>query len=414
MQTIEMWVKKNPYHTINVESNGNAYKHKKKDVLYAHYSMIDEYDVKIFPNLLFTNPTHLKIKKGESLYIPKKWWHWIKTTQKTFAVNYWFKNSIETQENPFIFKHTIDYDVNLLNDETVCVWNSTKIYSENCDSGRVEQKNFKDFYNCGENNKCVITLKDYPAGENNLHLKNKLRDYIKFPIDERLNTIHTYNYNLWFCSNEHDTGLHYDDEDGILTVVEGEKDVILFPPSDTQYLYPYESNYEWKNTSAKNFKYNTFTDNGKIDGVSSGKLLHVTCNEDVRVLRNITKSFYEYQDTNLVWGFKKSGDDYRWEVYHYAFDDEYAIRSWDIYKNAYDILDIIHYYYRLDDNDDKLPFWGYGKYKKNGVIYDESKIFVIDEYESFEKNYDEYMAKLGYESIATRFKDTILKKYNCL
>ena len=61
----------------------------------------------------------------------------------------------------------------------------------------------------------------------------------------------------------------------------------------------------------------------------------------------------------------------------------------------------------------KLPFWGYGKYKKNNVIYDESKIFVIDTYESFYKNYDEYMKKLYYNDIKADFKDIILKKYTC-
>ena len=50
----------------------------------------------------------------------------------------------------------------------------------------------------------------------------------------------------------------------------------------------------------------------------------------------------------------------------------------------------------------------------NNVLQDESKIFVVDEYESFCLNYDSYMNRLEYQSIKEKFKDIILYKYsNC-
>jgi len=371
--------------------------------------MIDQYDYSIFPNLQYANPIHFKLNKGQSLYIPRKWWHWIKTTQKTFAVNYWFENTKEIDHFPFIFDHSIDCDINLLNNEIVTVWNSEKNY----DDHRDYEEKFSDFYNSGKDNAYVVTLNSYPSGSNNFNIKQKFLPFINFPVDERLSFSHMYDYNLWISSNKHDTGLHYDDEDGILTVVEGEKDIILFPPSDSKYLYPYDVEYLWRSTPPTDFRYNTFGKRGNVNGINSGELLYTTCNNDIRVLSNISKLFYKYRDTNLIWGYKKNGNEYRWEIYYYTLNDEIRIRSWDIYPRKHDIGNEEHYYYKIDSKPPELPFWGYGKYKKQNLLYDESKMFVVDTYESFYKNYDDYMDRLGYNHIKLKFQDTILKKYDC-
>ena len=51
-------------------------------------------------------------------------------------------------------------------------------------------------------------------------------------------------------SNYTDTGLHYDDNDGILCCLSGTK--VIFPPSDTKYLYKFET-YDWMNHKAIEF-----------------------------------------------------------------------------------------------------------------------------------------------------------------
>jgi hypothetical protein len=370
--------------------------------------MIDTYNYFIFPKLIFTNPIYYRLKKGKSLYIPKNWWHWVKTTKKTFAINYWFNN--KNKQKPFILNHTINYDINLLNDENVCIWNSKK---NNDNKNNTYTQNFKKFYNSNLNDRYLITLDNYGAGEDNINIKNKLFDHVKFPINKKLIYDDNYTYNIWISSGTHDTGLHYDDEDGILTVISGEKDIILFPPSDTKYLYPYEVNYKWKNTDAYDFRYNSFSKFEKINGICSGELLYITCNNDIRVLSNISKLYEKFN--NLIWGFKKCNNEYRYEIYNYTLNDKIRITSWDLYPKSYDIGDEEHYYFKLDDSDTPvgLPFWGYGKYKKNNNIYDESKIFVIDSYESFYNKYDEYMDKLYYKSIKDIFRTIILEKYKC-
>jgi hypothetical protein len=395
-----------------MQKSSNEYRHKDSDSLYAHYSQIDSYDIQKYPDLALANPLHFTIQSGQSLYIPKNWWHWVKTTKRTFAVNFWFNNQVE--QNPFVFSHTIVYDLSQLNDERVSVWNSGKNVAAD---RQTSVYTFSDFYNSGLDDKCVITLRDYSPGKSNRIIKHKLADYICFPSDTRVVPTNSYDYNLWISSNKHDTGLHYDDEDGVLTVVEGEKEVILFPPSDSDYLYPFPVKHKWRKSPPLNFRYNTARNFGNTSGISSAELLDVTCNENKRVLSNISKLYETFSklsdSTPLVWGFKKGGDDYRWEIYRYTLHKEVRITSWDIHTDQNDILNDNHYYYKFDDEPATLPFWGYGKYKKDNTLLDESKIFVIDSYKSYRNNYDEYMNRLGYKSIKEVFKDTILEKYSC-
>ena len=56
-------------YTMAYESR-NKHKHKNTDSLYAHYSMIDDYNYDIFPKLRLASPIHFKLEKGQSLYIP--------------------------------------------------------------------------------------------------------------------------------------------------------------------------------------------------------------------------------------------------------------------------------------------------------------------------------------------------------
>lgn len=384
----------------------NLYKHKNTTSLYAHFSEIDKYNYFFFPKLLLTHPIKYTLKKGQSLYIPKQWWHWVKTSQKTFAVNYWFNNKIE--QKPFIFNHTIDFDINSLNEEIVQVWKS--------DENKVSfTQQFLEFYNSVMDNLYLITLDNYDVGDKNKNIKNKISKQITFPIDDRIQKNMNYDYNIWISSNKHDTGLHYDDQDGVLTVIDGEKDIILFPPSDSKYLYPYDNNYKWINTNnSLNFRYNSYKFFNKVKGVSSGELLYITCNNDKLVLCNISKLFYSV-NKNLIWGFKKYNDDYRWEIYNYTlYNEPVKISSYDIYQNQYNLGEEQHLYFKLHNEAQlNLPFWGYGKYVKNNIIYNESKIFVIDYFNQFNLNYDSYMIKLDYDEIKERFRKIILYKYSC-
>jgi hypothetical protein len=393
-------------------SSTNAARHRNSSSLYAHFSKIDAYNYFIFPRLLFAHPQKFILTPGQSIYMPKKWWHWVTATTKTFAINYWFNNKIHI-DRPFVITAPINTDIHIpsLHNETVTVWNSL--------TDEAAEHNFKQFYNSKQDNRYIITLDNYDMGANNANIKAILAPFVTFPKDARIETDPgDYDYNIWISSGKHTTGLHYDDEDGLLTVVEGAKEIIMFPPSDTKYLYAYDTTYKWASTTPQLFKYNSYTYIGKCGGISSGMLLYTTCNNNARVLANISKLYEKHGERQLVWGFKKNKDVYRWELYLYTLDKYIAITSWDIHPLAYNISDEEHYYYKYADNNlvAALPFWGYGKYKKHikdTTLHDESKIFVIDTYRSFYANYDAYMHRLGFETIKDTFRDIILHKYSC-
>ena len=389
----------------------NISRHKNSEFLFGHFSSIDKFDLKKFPKLEFTNPIKFKLEKGESIYIPKGWWHWIKSTEKSFAINYWFNN--QNNLNPFVFNYHIEYDIKSFNKQEVYVWDS---FNDDLSHNYVTL--FENFFNSGLDNRFVVTLdRDYPNENTNQHLKNLVKPHIKFPIHEKLSRKNIFDFNLWISSGTHDTGLHYDDEDGILSLIEGSKDIILFPPSDSKNLYPISVEYYWKNSNASNFRYNSFYNHGTVNGVSSSEFLYATCNGNVRVLSNISKLYNKYE-SNLIWGFKKSDEGYRWEIYQYYPDNDGVsnpvIVSWDIFSDSYKISNIEHHYFRdINYETTLLPFWGNSKTKKDGKYFEESKKFVIDNYQSFNKNYELFMNELGYSDIHDKFKNIILNKYQC-
>ena len=118
----------------------NLDRHKNSEFLFGHFSSVDKFDFKKFPKLEFTNPIKFKLEKGESIYIPKGWWHWIKSTEKSFAINYWFNN--QNNSNPFVFDYYIKYDTNLFDDQEIYVWDS---YNDNISDNYVSL--FQDFFN---------------------------------------------------------------------------------------------------------------------------------------------------------------------------------------------------------------------------------------------------------------------------
>ena len=80
--------------------------------------------------------------------------------------------------------------------------------------------------------------------------------------------------------------MHYDDNDGILCCLEGKKEIILYPPSDSKYLYPLLTR-KWVNSTALNFRYNSYTFIGYIPGLSSGRFLFELTRGEENILKII-------------------------------------------------------------------------------------------------------------------------------
>jgi hypothetical protein len=397
----------------------NKIRHLNNTSTYAHYSKIDNINYLVFPLLYYAHPQHIKLNENEALYIPKKWWHWVKTNEPTAAINYWFnydttiiKNSQRFGNNmgkPHIIKHAHKINWDKIDDEYVSVWKSDG------SNDKITTK-LSDFRHNNNNNQYMITLSNFKLGEENQHIKNIIEKQLTPP--DSISKIPK-DFNLWISSGKHDTGLHYDDDDGYLCVLYGSKDIILYPPSDSPYLYPYSiSEIKWLNRQAYNFRYNTFQMIEKVDGLPSAQLLYETCKLYPNVLStfNYISNLY---NNSIVWGFKKYGNIYKWEIYVYTLHKNPSIISFDIY-NSYPVYgDEMHLYYNINEtsNNDllkpSLPFWGYGKYIKNNILYKETKIFVVDSYDNFKLKYFDYMKLLGFNKIKYDFMNIILYKYKC-
>ena len=208
-------------------NTSNLIRHNNTNPNYARFSKVDSYNYLIFPKLIFTHPIYFVLKKGESMYIPKRWWHWIKNTEKTFAINCSFNNEYKV-ENPFIFKTNTKHNLKKLKNIDVSVWNSQ--------TNEITKSTFGKFYNSGIDGNNIVTIDSTNAGNDNKKLKKELN--VKLPNHKLVKT-EGFGYNIWASSGKHDTGMHYDLFDGVLSVIEGEKTITMFPPSDSDYLYPF-------------------------------------------------------------------------------------------------------------------------------------------------------------------------------
>ena len=143
----------------------NYLRHLTNEYHYAHFSPICSNNILLYPELIFTNPIYITIKEGQTLFIPKKWWHWITSNTDTISLNFWSKNDNNKIKNPFIINKTYQNDKLLLN----------KILSfdniiDNININLNDDINTE--YINSKNNKFIITLKGY--GNDNNKLNNNL------------------------------------------------------------------------------------------------------------------------------------------------------------------------------------------------------------------------------------------------
>jgi len=185
--------------------------------------------------------------------------------------------------------------------------------------------------------------------------------------------------------------------------------------------------------------YNAYSKRGAVSGKSSGHLLYKTlefCSSSTRVVSAVEKLYDQKPGKEIVWGFKKSGDVYRWEFYyyHYSASNCFIVEKYDFHRlhgrplsrylmdtliksdtiiHSIDIEntesvynDEIHTY---DVSGSRYyPFYGKGFDIKNN----EKKqvgLFVYDSMAEVRKNYVRYLKELGLPHSHSVLK--ILLKY---
>lgn len=392
------------YTHISIRSNTNSnqfVKHHTNEYEFAHFSPITEANKWFFPTYAFTSPLYFTISEGEAFIIPKGYWHWIKSEPKTIAVSFWNKTSSE--EQPRIIKMSSPglkeiILKNISNEKEIKVWDSA-----------LDK-------NVGKSSGCVITLPGYVDNMNENLLSSTLPQ-IKYPSDLGWNKDNS-NVNLWIALGKHDTGLHCDDYDGVLEVLQGSKTIRLFHPSQSNLLLPYPVIPEWAKGKAECVSYNKYKSFGNVKGWPSARLLYESISNK-KVLLEVSK----HTTQSYVWGCKWQDGIMRWELYKYFYDrftstmvnkeSSLIIESFDLFDRENPIGDTQHFYYANQIFDFTLPFYGRGTQKKIESSEEiEESIFIYDTTESWKLHYFKYIQDLKFSSYASTCI-CLLEKYAC-
>ena len=457
-------------------SNQNEKRHQTDEHHFAHFSRIDSLNYMFYPTLLLTSPLHITLYEGDSLLIPAKWWHWIRSS-KSIAVNYWIlqgdkkTNAEEGVDHDRLIdtKQPCILNLNLNHDRFLQALSDYKgkidIWDQSTEQVTDGEFNLSTIVGGEKDQQYVITLAGYLDSKLNDSLLNHVKHHIAVPphlshcrIDK----------NVWISPGNTDTGLHYDDFTGILTVVKGTKEITLFPPEDTPYLDPFDLKPKWAISDPIKFRANIYNFVQELNiskNLPSSRLLYESiitiAFQNKKLLQIINDVVRAVGRNQTVWGLKHHNGKFRWELYFYHFDshnpaietnlknvcfskiptflkykeslndnqNNLIIHSFDLFDfcdlsvlsdsphnttdhNSTDstglLGDDIHLYYR--NGNMSFPFFGNGStLSVNGVKREST--FVIDSQQSFIANYSTLTETIGLVNI-TQFQ-SYLNHYKC-
>ena len=403
------------YILITQSSNiGNVRRNLTSEHDYGHYSSIDHTNYLFTPSLLFTHPQRFTLNAGQSIWIPRKWWHWVRTDGLSTAVNFWISPKIGSSPIPFIITD-FEQPPELLTaiEESIDKSNS---WNTSIDIINPSHINNND-------NEYIITVKGLIRNKRfdsfNSKILETAKKHANIPPDSEMN--------VWISKGYNDSGLHYDDKDGILTVLTGTKQVTLYPPTDTPYLQPLNNLPDWANQRAAKVYYNMYHFDHFLPKTTkpSARILYESIHNKA-VLREVTKMKDEAKSP-LIWGCKWQDGVMRWEIYAYHFNihnNSYNNPNLEGFRlkektpcliHSIDLLDRddpigpdIHYYYKTSEGSD-FPIFGTGT---TGLETPES-IFCIDTQDQMKKHFKNHFQKIGFkEENIERYK-VLLDKYDC-
>lgn len=394
---------------------GNVNRNLTSEHGHAHFSAIDSGNYALTPSLLWTSPRRFHLAAGESVFIPRGWWHWIRTHGPSTAVNFWMKSDKTRSDVPHLILDSAQPPSLLTEIEkagtTADVWKSdVDVISSTAEI------NADDEY--------VITLEGYrpvhtPFDKLNEDMLNIAKKHAIIPSGADMN--------IWISKGYHDTGLHYDDNDGILTVLRGTKDITMYPPSDTPYLRPLTLIPAWARQKAAKVYYNLYHFDRYLPETSlpSSRILYESI-KNRAVLREITKMKRE-TNIQLVWGCKWQDGVMRWEIYAYHYNiynnsidntklegfrvkkkTKCLIHSIDLFDTENPVGSDIHYYYKTSPGS-QFPIKGVGF---TGHTTPES-IFYIDIRERMIAGFEHYAIAAGFTMKHISRCKKLLYRYPC-
>lgn len=339
----------------------NGHVHSYGDLPYGHCSKITQKYLKSFPFFEKASPLKFHLEKGDVLFIPKKWWHWVfsSCTTRCISISSWFSSDDqypkfyqgEAKDWEIMEKWTNEYLINLY-DGKLSIWT---------ENGKIDSEmTMKEFIECDHNKFLyLISLTDFDGSKSGLKLMDLLNNDIgKFSIypDKK------FNFNFWMNFGNIDSGLHYDDQDGLLVVVDGYKDVILYSPNDSKYLYPYPLELKPFEKYYKSMYYNLYKLLGKEIPKDSTVISDLLNLEKVPSIYEIFKEFVkEFGVGNIIWGLKNNKEEIQYEIYVYFLNKDPKIIDENI---SPDLDKYIKFHKRVFHNDN----YDFSRIKEDNLI----------------------------------------------
>jgi len=441
-------------------------RHLTAEYNFAHFSYITERNIWFFPKFAFATPVCFDVGPGEALWIPKKWWHWVVSDPHTIAVGYWCINDLDCK-NAFD-NNSVPYKLPMKNDD---ILRRAQIELQKEDSVRVWQSNNDSFVQSSPAvamdvpHKCIITLPGYgedddadPMSKENKELYGKLRPHIPHPTNPEWKGCRpdAIDVNLWMALGKHDTGLHYDDNDGLLQVLQGRKQVRLYSPSQSRFLAERCIIPSWAKQDAMCIAYNAYSYHGRCPNKStfpSARLLYesmLAMNNSAAIME-IRKAMSGCVAGSYVWGCKWQDGQMRWELYTYHYDmfthqrrdvqgfspyrtvktiktiktpveqnvkEPIIITSVDLFNRGAPLGDTLHMYYSKQGWHLELPFYGHGTSVQVGADnHTHESTYVYDSCKGFGSRFGQHMKRIGVDWQGKGDRDAslemLLQAYAC-
>lgn len=418
------------YHNIKY----NEKQHNTNDMPYGHYSSIGKNNILLYPSLALTSPIYITLKENESLIIPKFWWHWITSDTPTIAINFWVKKDFVNYKKPEKINTSFQNN-KLITDFLLTYDKPLRVYYKMKNGEPKFEDKFMYDLDITINN--FIYTVPYFFYNSNEKLHKEFKKYINVPDFVKNND---YQYNIWYATGNHETGLHYDDNDNLLSVIKGTKNIILYPPSDSKYLKPYSLVPKWANTKAIKFEYNLYKNLGELNNsLPSSRLLYEIINgiNNKKMLNIITSIIKDIGNNKLVYGCKLENNIFRFELYIYYHPNLYdknlikyeiyknsifkeyidknkniVISSFDLYNNENVFGDEIHFYHNTNIKNE-FPYYGYGtKINNKHEIIKESEYFLDNCYNT-KKNLRNMIEKLNFKNYNLELLTKLINLYDC-
>jgi hypothetical protein len=220
----------------------------------AHSIIIDyPIDYIKFPLAKSENIYKVELNKNEFLIIPKFWFHWVYTEPSTLSVNYEIA-FVNFKEYNNLFYTSIYYNkplkgVNINFDikydkfiDSSLNYNFRSIISDTSDCSPVIKNNIKKYYHNNSLKNIIEKNKDKYVyiGHNNIHENSLLNpiSHINSLIDKQLYFNIYFKSTVWFTLDKIvNSGLHHDDTNNIIYVLDGKKTIYLLHPNSKPNIY---------------------------------------------------------------------------------------------------------------------------------------------------------------------------------